>query len=160
MRDRGISGYVDEVPNRRPHLTLADYSNLDEAEFMDMFDRFYNARAGFSLNFGMLGTFIGSGTLFLAPNPAAELLKFHAEHHQYFSRYADEANSLYAPNAWVPHCTIASRLDERKLPEALLYCTGSIQTFIAEIREVSLIKLKYLNNRCTDCAAMLTKPLI
>lgn len=91
MRDRGISGYVDEVPNRRPHLTLADYSNLDEAEFMDMFDRFYNARAGFSLNFGMLGTFIGSGTLFLAPNPAAELLKFHAEHHQYFSRYADEA---------------------------------------------------------------------
>ncbi|MEI0740097.1 hypothetical protein VQ056_31645 [Paenibacillus sp. JTLBN-2024] len=67
MRDRGISGYVDEVPNRRPHLTLADYSNLDEAEFMDMFDRFYNARAGFSLNFGMLGTFIGSGTLFWPP---------------------------------------------------------------------------------------------
>ncbi|GIO29799.1 MULTISPECIES: hypothetical protein [Paenibacillus] len=88
-------------------------------------------------------------------------MELHAEHHQYFSRYANKANPLYAPNAWVPHCTIASRLDERKLPEALQYCTGSIQTsFRSEIREASLIKLKYQNNRCTDCSAMLTKPLI
>lgn len=157
FRDSGISNYVDEVPGRRPHITMADYADLDSEKFMELFDRVYDTKPGFSLNLCTLGTFIRSGTLFLAPSASMELIEFHANHYDRFSRYANEANPMYAPGAWVPHCTIASRLSETKLSEALRYCTGRLPVLRAGVQEASFMKLEYQNDQCVDTRVLLAK---
>lgn len=35
LSDRGISSFAYEIENRKPHMTLADYSDLEESEYKE-----------------------------------------------------------------------------------------------------------------------------
>ncbi len=142
LSDHGISHYAQEIENRKPHLTIADYSELNnEAEYCEQFARYYESASKMSLGFGTLGTFLNSGALFLSPNPTKKLLDFHSDHHRHFHTYSDFSNPVYHPGQWIPHCTIANGLDGEKLSEALRYATKRLTAIEAEVREVSLIKI-------------------
>ncbi|MBE9917777.1 2'-5' RNA ligase family protein [Paenibacillus donghaensis] len=155
-----ISHYAEEIPDRRPHITLADYSELDEKTFTEMFRAFYSSKTKFTLTLGVLGTFLQSGTLFLAPTPTLKLIELHADHHDHFKEYAGFSNPLYAPGMWIPHSTIANRLNGQKLAEALRYCTGKSQVLTAEVVEISIIKLLYKDNQCVSAPAIFSQKLL
>ncbi|WP_188525535.1 2'-5' RNA ligase family protein [Saccharibacillus endophyticus] len=150
LSDRGISHYAQEIENRKPHLTIADYSELNnEAEYCEQFVRYYESASKMSLGFGALGTFIDSGALFLSPNPTKKLLDFHFDHHRHFHAYSSFSNPVYHPGQWIPHCMIANRLDDVKLSEALRFATKSLTAIEAEVQEVSLIKIIHDENKKT-----------
>ena len=92
-------------------MTIADYDALDISRFIKSADGFYEDKEKVDLTLNTIGTFIGTGTLFFAPNLSTELLDFHSSHHDYFRTFNKNETSLYLPSKWSPHCTIASRLD-------------------------------------------------
>ncbi|WP_454190935.1 2'-5' RNA ligase family protein [Paenibacillus sp. Marseille-Q7038] len=155
-----VSKYAEEVQNRRPHITIAGYdSDVDIDQFISDFDCFYESKKQLSITMNSIGTFLNIGILFLAPVPSEELLTFHANHHRFFEKYRMNAESPYLPNNWVPHCTIANRLNDENLKEAMSYCTKRIESISAIIVEVSVTKAIYENNKCIKSPSIHTKVL-
>ena len=98
------------------------------------------------ISLSILGTFIGTGTLFIAPTLSNELISFHVNHHNHFIEFNKNKNSFYLPGKWSPHCTIASRLDENKMIQAFRYCKSNITKIDATISEIALIEIKFDDN--------------
>lgn len=141
LKEREISSYAYEVENRTPHITLASYSNLDTADFVRQMAIFYSDRQMIDFTFSTIGSFLNSGTLFFQPTVTNELLTLHSRHHQYFKKYNNDSDSLYLPNNWIPHCTIANRLSSDKLVEAFEYCSKSTDSIVGKITEIALIEV-------------------
>lgn len=132
----GLSSYGSEVEGRRPHLTLANMTNIE----------------GFSLHHVMghmppfpskltcktVGTFSGTQTLFAGPVPSKRLLDWHSKLHLLLGRNSNP-HSHYAPEHWVPHVTIASRLGE-SMAEVFRLCLD-IEPFEMRPVEVVLIRV-------------------
>ncbi|OXL85892.1 hypothetical protein BCV73_24550 [Paenibacillus sp. SSG-1] len=160
LSDKAISQYAEEVQDRRPHITIAGYdSGINIEQFIADFDRFYESQKQISITLSSLGTFLNSGALFLAPVPSKEFLEIHGNHHNYFEIYRASAETQYLPNNWIPHCTLANRLNEEKLKEATVYCTKRIEPLTTSIVEISVIKAIYENNKCIKSPLIHTKVL-
>ncbi|GFZ75865.1 hypothetical protein GCM10008018_21420 [Paenibacillus marchantiophytorum] len=160
LSDKAVSKYSEEVQDRRPHITIAGYdSGLNIERFIAEFDSFYESKKQISITLSSLGTFLNSGALYLAPVPSKEFLEFHDNHHHYFQIYQASAEIQYLPNNWIPHCTIANRLNEAKLKEAIVYCTKRIEPLTTAIVEISVIKAIYENNKCIKAPSIHTKVL-
>lgn len=147
LSDSGISNYAYEIENRKPHITLADYSDLKESEYKELFDCYYQSVPRMYLSYSTLGTFINSGALFLSPNPTKKLIDFHSNYHNHFKKYSAFSNLMYHPERWIPHCTIANHLDDQKLLEALQFSTKRLESIQAEVQGISLIKIIHQNNK-------------
>lgn len=146
LSDKGLTHYGVEIKGKRPHITIADYDSLDKEEFIRLFDNYYKDKEKINLSLTVLGTFIDTGTLFIAPTLSKELITFHANHHNNFCSFNMNENSFYLPGRWVPHCTIASRLDGAKMLEVFRFCQSALNKISCQINEVAVIQIK-LNER-------------
>lgn len=106
-----------------------------------------------------LGTFLASKTVFLSPVPTKTLFDFHRNFHEQMKTYRDNPSSLYLPNNWIQHCTIANHLTEEKFHEAFRYCTNRIEKIHAVIREIALIKIEYKDEKCVNAPIIFSKRL-
>ncbi|TQR19414.1 2'-5' RNA ligase family protein [Psychrobacillus vulpis] len=145
LYEKSISIYAYEVENRIPHITLASYNDLNKAEYVKQMDEFYEDKSAIDITFHSIGSFLNSGALFFSPTVTIELMEFHSNHHRYFERFNDNPNSLYLPNNWIPHCTLANRLSPEKLSEAFNYCSKRNSTIQGKIKEVALIDVTNKN---------------
>ena len=145
LSEQNISHYGVETKGKRPHITIADYGAIDKNIFMKLADGFYEDKEKVDLTLNVLGTFISTGTLFIAPTLSTELLDFHSSHHDYFRTFNENEASFYLPSKWSPHCTIASRLPEDKMDQAFSYCRKNTDKIYGTLSEIALIELK-LNN--------------
>ncbi|RED32135.1 2'-5' RNA ligase superfamily protein [Paenibacillus sp. VMFN-D1] len=134
-------------------------SGINIEQFISDFDRFYESQKQISITLSSLGTFLNPGALFLAPVPSKEFLEIHGNHHNYFEIYRASAETQYLPNNWIPHCTLANRLNDEKLKEATVYCTNRIEPLTTSIVEISVIKAIYENNKCIKSPLIHTKVL-
>ncbi|MFK0522960.1 2'-5' RNA ligase family protein [Paenibacillus illinoisensis] len=160
ISDNAVSRYAEEVQDRRPHITIAGYdSDVDIDKFISDFDCFYESKKQLSITLNSIGTFLNTGIVFLAPVHSQKFLTFHANHHQFFGKYRMNAESQYLPNSWVPHCTIANRLNDENLKEAMVYCTKRIERLRTNIVEISVIKAIYENGKCIKSPSLHTKAL-
>ena len=141
LSEKQISQYGVENEGKRPHITIADYNNLDKVRFMEELDKFYEDKVKLEINLDILGTFMNSGTLFLAPTLSKDLVSFHKNHHTYFEKFKDDDNSFYLPGKWSPHCTIASRLSKENMLRAFEYCSDNLRKICGKISEVALIEI-------------------
>ncbi len=142
LSEKNITHYGFETKGKRPHITIADYHQLDKEKFINLFQHFYNEKQKVTISLNTLGTFIGTGTLFMAPTLSTELLDFHQEHHEIFKEFNKDKNSFYLPGFWVPHCTIASRLDDSNMLEAFNYCQTDLAKWVGQLSEIALIQIK------------------
>jgi 2'-5' RNA ligase len=141
LSEKGISQYGVENEGKRPHITLADYNDFNKAGFIEELDKFYEDKNELNINLNILGTFMNSGTLFLAPALSKELISFHNNHHSYFEKFNDDDNSFYLPGRWSPHCTIASRLSKDNMLKAFEYCSDNLRKISGKISQVALIQI-------------------
>ncbi|MFS0615631.1 2'-5' RNA ligase family protein [Lederbergia ruris] len=140
LKERSISTYAYEVEDRRPHITLAIYNNIkNKTDFIKQMDVIYKNQLAIDIKFNAIGSFLKSGALFFSPTITEDLINFHSNHHKNFKRYNDDPNSLYLPDNWIPHCTIANRLSPEKLAEAFRYCSQRNSTIFGKIVELALI---------------------
>lgn len=160
LRKQSISFYAEEIKDRRPHITIASYNQLERDKFIQSMDHFYAATPELEIVFNTLGTFLNSGTLFISPTMSAPLSNLHRNHHDHFKKYNDNPDSLYLPGNWIPHCTLANRLSHEKLSDAFAYCTQKISTIKAKITEVALIETILEDGRCVAAPEVYTKKLL
>lgn len=142
LSDNNITQYGVETKGKRPHITIADYDNLDKDRFIKLLKEFYGNKTKIEICLNILGNFINTRTLFIAPTLSTELLDFHKAHHEFFKEFNENENSFYLPGRWSPHCTIASRLNEENMLQAFGYCRNKINKLYAKLNEVALIEVK------------------
>ncbi|MFB9326190.1 2'-5' RNA ligase family protein [Paenibacillus aurantiacus] len=155
-----ISNHAYEVTDRKPHITIADYLEIND-EFLLAFKSLYCSKVKIQVEFNMLSTFLNTGTLLLTPTPSKQLIDLHIEHHASFGEYSNP-ESLYLPNRWIPHCTIANRLSQTGLIEAFDYCSKHLANLHSEIVEIAVIKMDYDKNKPVGvsiiCSELLSDP--
>jgi 2'-5' RNA ligase len=137
--ERSISFYAYEVIDRIPHIILASYNDLNISDFAVQMDINHEGKSAIDITFNTVGSFLNSGTLFLSPTVTKDLIEFHSNHHLNFEQFNDNPNSLYIPNRWIPHCTLANRLSREKFFEAFEYCSNKLSSISGQIQELALI---------------------
>jgi len=145
LKEQSISFYAYEVEDRIPHITLASYNDLNQSFFTQQMDDYYDGTQAIDITFNTIGSFLNSGALFLSPTVTKDLIELHTNHHKNFDQFNDDPDSLYIPNRWIPHCTIANRLSPVKLSKAFDYCSQRNATISGQIKEVALIDVSSKN---------------
>ncbi|MGE7979714.1 2'-5' RNA ligase family protein [Psychrobacillus sp. NPDC093200] len=138
LKDQNISSYASEVKDRKPHITIASYKNLNVEQYIKEMDRYLEEKVSLTISFETIGSFINSGALFYSPLVTKELMDFHMDYHEHFKKIQEE-DSLYNPGRWIPHCTIANRLTKEKLLEAMHHCSHNQTSISGFIKEIALI---------------------
>lgn len=146
LREKSISFYADEVVDRKPHITLASYHSLDMLRFIEQLDAFYENKPEIDIRFNSIGSFLNTGILYLSPHVTKNLIEFHENFHIQFKSFNDNPESVYLPEKWVPHCTLANRLSMDKLVEAYNYCLYRNDRIVGKIQEIGIIEMVSKNN--------------
>lgn len=75
----------------------------------------------------------------------------HQSFHNHFTDFHDQAQSYYVSEKWVPHCTIANRLEWEQFVRVMdfVYKGFSVQTVVIE--SLKLIKVNYENGNPVSC---------
>jgi hypothetical protein len=104
----------------RPHLSLAVAEELDPAAVRAALDGF-DIAPPLALSFQFTGVFVGR-VMWLGPAPTVGLLAHHERLWQRLRAAGVAVSPLYAPGAWVPHCTVSMRVPRPVLTEAVRLC--------------------------------------
>ena len=96
----------------RPHLTLACFSDVDEARCAGQLERFAASRAPLPAYIGSVGMFNDTRTIFASPIMNEGMYRFHRELHEALKDFDTTGWEWYLPGRWVPHCTLALTRDD------------------------------------------------
>lgn len=104
----------------RPHVSLVVCDAVEVRAAEELLERFAVETERFPISFGRVGVFPGEGAvLYLAPDPDARLQEVQRVFSAGFGRIADGLWEHYQPEAWVPHCTLASGIGSSALAEMM-----------------------------------------
>ncbi|TMU87482.1 2'-5' RNA ligase family protein [Bacillus sp. BHET2] len=157
---KDISYYEEEINDARPHITIASYTELDKEAYIQFLETYYDDKKPIDITFNTVGSFLNFGTLFLSPTVTRGLLDFHSSHHDYFHSFRETANSLYLPDKWIPHCTLANKLPPEKLAQGFEHCLKRGDLIEAKITTVALIELVDDSKDCIDAPIVYEKQLV
>lgn len=129
---------INQLAGVAPHITLADYNELDVNLYTKKLEEF----VVFQENISAV-TFPTNGTIFLAPTITDELLRLHHSYHDYFKTFHDNPQSYYVPGKWIPHCTIANGLNSNQFLSVMEYIYEKFNVTLASIEKLKLIKVNY-----------------
>ena len=146
-----LSPYINNIEGMEPHITLADYKQLDVQTFKQELHHFSKRMKAIEIEFSHIGSFPANGTVFYAPTTTTNLKQFHTNYHEYFSCFQDNTDSYYVPDKWVPHCTIASRLTEIQLGQAFQHVCEKFEAMRAAVDCIKLIQVVYEDGMCVKC---------
>ncbi|MGM0845200.1 MAG: 2'-5' RNA ligase family protein [Bacillota bacterium] len=141
LSEESLSFYSDEIKNGRPHLTIASYTELNKQKYIEEMNTFYSNKNEIDICFNTLGSFLNYGTLFFSPTVTKELMNLHSSHYAFFHKNNEAANSLYKPDTWIPHCTLANNLPEEELAAVFQYCLKRNDSIRGRITAIGLIEL-------------------
>lgn len=111
IADAGISTRFLEWKTR-PHLTLACFSDVDEAECESLLKSFADAHPALPAWLGSVGMFNDSRTIFASPMMTSGMYQFQRELHECMQGFDTKGWEWYLPERWVPHCTLALTKDD------------------------------------------------
>ncbi|MBK5346274.1 2'-5' RNA ligase family protein [Bacillus sp. TH44] len=135
---------TNELAGVEPHITLADYKELDVNLYTKRLEEFVAFQENIStVTFPSVGTFPTNGTIFLAPTINDELLRIHHSYHDYFKIFHDNPQSYYVPGKWIPHCTIANGLNLNQFLSVMECIYEKFDVTLASIEKLKLIKVNY-----------------
>lgn len=102
VAEEGISTKFLEWKTR-PHITLACYNDIDEADCIPKLKAFAAAKEKLTIAFHSVGT----GTIFASPVGNGALFALQRELHAALCGYDATGWDRYMPDRWTPHCTLA-----------------------------------------------------
>lgn len=109
--------------NVRPHITLLACDSVDVTAASAFLERVATVTPSFPVSLRSFGLFPAPlPVAFLAPKVTSDLLVLQARIFAEFSPLAAGCSSLYSPEQWIPHCTLALELSPQHLGFALDAC--------------------------------------
>lgn len=140
LKELSLSDYAYEVTNRESHITLASFEVDDIDSVMNILDAQLDAVLPIEISFQSLGSFLGSRIVFLSPTKTPDLINLHNQIHALLKDVI-APDSQYAPAKWIPHVTIANRIEEDKVAKVYSYCLNNLTVTRGHIIAVKLIAI-------------------
>ena len=125
--------------NHIPHLTLC-YGTEINSKGYDIISTYIDRLKDFSLSLNSVCSFAETGILYLSPVNTGELLNLHTEIHNSCIKYISNPSALYFPNNWVPHCALASRLNQNELHKAFAIIFANFKKLEIKVNSISVAK--------------------
>lgn len=134
-----------------PHITLAIYEDVREAEMLAALDNAVADQALVTLTFVRIRCFAGIPlVLWLEPEPCPALARMHAAIHGAIDPARSHAR--YRPDRWAPHCTLALHIREPGLTGARAMAARPLAPFA-----VTFDRLEWV--RFPPVAVLASRPL-
>lgn len=126
----------------RPHISLAVQDDKDKEKLNILLKKFCKNNRVIEIDFYGLGIFTNEApVVWLAPYPTQELLRFHNQFHKLLGKLSKSGWSYYWPNRWVPHCTLATKIQTKDIPKIVKVSERFNLRFSAKIETLGLVDL-------------------
>ncbi|MEM7028490.1 MAG: 2'-5' RNA ligase family protein [Chloroflexota bacterium] len=103
-----------------PHVSMILSETLQVDAFINEISQALKAVAKIQLHFSSVSLFAQPDiVLYYGITPTTALLGLHTLSYEVYYKHATKLNQLYLPEAWVPHCGLAIRIDEEKLKASI-----------------------------------------
>ena len=144
VADAGISKRFFEWKTR-PHVTLAIFKDVDEAECIKRLGAFASSHAPLPACLGSLGAFPDTKTVFASPVMTERTYSFQRELHGAMSGFDTTGGEWYLPDRWVPHCALALTGDDA--PDAFYRAADLLLRNFSKMSgafsEIGLVKITF-----------------
>ena len=140
LTENGITGRLDQSGDR-PHISLAGFSNDADREVLIRLVQEYAGHVQpFQVQLGAMGTFpTDENVLFLAPAPTIQLLAYHQEFHDRLAQSSLTPSPYYAPENWIPHCSVEMNIPGELYPKAIELCRKNFKPIQGQFQEIGVI---------------------
>lgn len=138
IADAGIStSMLDGIS--RPHITLGVCDELSTT-FKNDLALFAREATFFDVSLSFVGCFNSpEGVVFYGPTPTDAMFRLHTRFHSFFNDHAGRMWKNYLPSHWVPHCTLAFRLNPVQLRQAFDIAASTTLPIQGRITEIGLL---------------------
>jgi 2'-5' RNA ligase len=147
------------VGGYRPHVTLAVYDALkDDGWFASTLEVLAGVAPSIQLTLGSYGIFpTAEGVLFLGVTVTDALQELHSSFHAWFADYKVGLRGYYAPDHWIPHCTLGLGLSVAQMTAAIEACAGVALPLTAKVTSFGLVEVS--RERYREIAEFALNPL-
>ena len=148
LRDAGLPALGGSGSDGRPHISLTGYRDADEDDVRKILVDLAANTPVFPLHIASVGTFPGDeGVVFLGPSVSRALLDIHSRTVNALESRRIPTAALYAPGRWVPHCSVAIRVDQSQISNAINICRRSDALGQVGVREIGLFEIQPARHR-------------
>lgn len=149
-RAASLSGnnYMLDI-NIPPHVTLGCFFSDEQVDLHERVESFVKSVTPFEVTFHSIGAF-EPYVLFASPVKDERLTQLNALlHESLLNRYEPAENANYLPNRWMPHCSLAVRLDAEQFAKAKAIESEIDLPFTARVTKIALAKCNPYNVMAT-----------
>ncbi len=149
-RTAALSGnsYMLDI-NIPPHVTLGCFFSNEQSDLPEKVESFTKNITPFEVTFDAIGAF-EPYVLFASPIKDAYLAELNNSLHELLlDNYEPAENANYLPNKWMPHCSLAVRLDAEQFAKAKAIEAEIDFPFTALVTKIALAKCNPYNEVAT-----------
>ncbi len=138
------SNLADE--GKRPHLSLALFDQADNKALIKMAEDCFDGLSALDISFQSVGMFAHQKKIvYLAAVPTIKLLQVHRNIHREIEKADIDTREFYLPAQWIPHCTAAYDLQEKKFMDALTTCVNSGFPYRGRLEKLAVMEFEPVN---------------
>lgn len=145
-RTTALSGnrYMLDI-NIPPHVTLGCFFSDEQSDLLEKVGAFAKNITPFEVTFDAIGSF-EPYVLFASPVKDECLTQLNASLNESLSNdYEPAENANYLPDRWMPHCSLAVRLNEEQFSKAKAIENETVFPFTALVTKIALAKCNPYN---------------
>ena len=145
-RTAALSGnsYMLDI-NIPPHVTLGCFFSDEQSDLLEKVGAFAKNITPFEVTFDAIGAF-EPYVLFASPVKDERLTQLNALlHESLLNSYEPAENANYLPDRWMPHCSLAVRLDAEQFAKAKAIEAEIDFPFTALVTKIALAKCNPYN---------------
>ena len=149
-RTAALSGnnYMLDI-NIPPHVTLGCFFSDEQVDLHERVESFVKSVTPFEVTFHSIGAF-EPYVLFASPVKDERLTQLNALlHESLLNSYEPAENANYLPDRWMPHCSLAVRLDAEQFAKAKAIESEIDLPFTARVTKIALAKCNPYNVMAT-----------
>ncbi len=127
----------------RPHISLASFEQADVNILLKHVEDLAKSTFSFPLSFDSVGSFpTDERVIYLTPTRPKALANIHANFHKNIQHAGLSCNEYYLPGQWLPHCTVAYKVEDSKFEKAIEYCQKADHQFHGDITEIGVLEYR------------------
>ena len=135
--------------NIPPHVTLGCFLSDEQSDLLEKVESFVKSVTPFEVTFHSIGAF-EPYVLFASPVKDERLTQLNALlHESLLNSYEPAENANYLPDRWMPHCSLAVRLDAEQFAKAKAIESEIDLPFTARVTKIALAKCNPYNVMAT-----------
>jgi len=149
-RTAALSGnsYMLDI-NIPPHVTLGCFFCGEQSDLLEKIESFAKNVTPFEVTFNSIGAF-EPYVLFVSPVKDEYLTQLNSLLHELLlNSYEPAENANYLPDRWMPHCSLAVRLNEEQFSKAKAIENETIFPFTTQVTKITLVKCNPYNEVAT-----------